>query len=64
MSATKECQAGKRMSTLDYVMLGLVAAGVWFGGKLALGGSLLTGFLVAAVCIMIAALIGELTGSE
>lgn len=61
---TKAKQAGRRLSLVDCLMLALVAAGLIAGGLLVANGRLLTGFLVAAVCIMAAAAIGELTNSE
>ena len=47
------------MSHVDYTMLLFVAIGLLVGGIMLAHGKLLTGFLAAAVFIMVAAFIGE-----
>lgn len=47
------------MAWVDYLALALVAAGLVIGGIMLAHGKLLTGFLAAAVFIMVAAFIGE-----
>lgn len=56
---SKAKQAGRRLSLVDYLVLALVAAGLVIGGIMLAYGKLLTGFLAAAVFIMVAAFIGE-----
>lgn len=55
----KAKQAGRRLSLVDYLVLALVAAGLLVGGIMLVHGKLLTGFLGAALFIMVAAFIGE-----
>ncbi len=47
------------MAWVDYLALALVAAGLLVGGIMLVHGKLLTGFLGAALFIMVAAFIGE-----
>lgn len=52
-------QSGRPMSHVDYTMLLFVAIGLLVGGIMLVHGKLLTGFLGAALFIMVAAFIGE-----
>ena len=56
---SKAKREGRPMSHVDYTMLLFVAIGLLVGGIMLAHGKLLTGFLAAAVFIMVAAFIGE-----